>query len=204
MRTGNYMTQDRMIELCAAANEFLDWYKNLHKSILLYIKSGEISVSPDTIMDLLNQNQPSLEAMETILREKGHFAAKFSSNKIARQAQRLRREAAFEQKNEQKIQFIETPTEAGAIIQCDEENATDPSTIDLKNENELKTIHEKLKARCAEEESQFLFIDSICRALNILLVNIDPIINALLNSDSIQRTGLDNRFYIKGVEHVKN
>ena len=127
-RTGNYMTQDRMIALSDSAGEILDWYKNLQQRIKIFLHEGERGVSLDTMNELLLQDVPDFSAIETILAERAHFRNRGNANRRARDQMRLLRE----NRQENAIEF------SSAEYNGSNEQATavsheyqDPKPIDL-------------------------------------------------------------------------
>lgn len=196
MRTGNYMTQDRMIALSDSAGEILDWYKNLQRRIKIFLREGENGVSLDTMNELLLQDVPDFSAIETILAERAHFRNRGTANRRARDQMRLLRE----NRQDAAIEFSESAIVGQVKANQEyheeeyiEETPVDLSTLDLNDPGTYEGFHRTLRENLGS--GKFFYTSEICRTLLIRIDEVRPILLKMEEMKMLQEGSL-SRWYV--------
>lgn len=113
MRTGNYMTADRMLTLANAAATIVDYYTKLEYELQMYRSNcADGQVSLDTIQEMLNRNRPPLSALTTVLGEKRYFETHKIRNERNKDAHRFRRESEYDYRSGDTTDWLQSSTPA--------------------------------------------------------------------------------------------
>lgn len=199
MRTGNYMTADRMIALTNAADNIVQCYSKLRKEALSYMQGAtDGMISLDTFQEILNRNWPDIDDLALIRVEKKYFETHKVRNDKNRDAQRFRRETASEQRlfadDLRALDFSNDPNPFPSPTSLPGTGASSHAERGVQSDNrELHELHVELVA--AFGSGTFINTD---QAMMLLQVE-QPTIDALVNNDYLRASTIKGRYLISDI-----
>lgn len=202
MRTGNYLTQDRMVALATAADNVVMSVRAIHKELEIFLANGGDYVSTEAIRDILNRHQLDYIDLKIIYSEQQHFSKKRQkSNEQARNAMRYKRDAALERKlfsldvhSLAALDFSNDPNPFPSPISLPGTGVSSHAERGVQSDNrELHELHAELIA--AFGSGTFINVD---QAMMLLQVE-QPTIDALVNNDYLRLSTLPGRYLIAEV-----
>lgn len=184
MRTGNYMTADRMIALATAGFNIAQFYERVEREIAVFrANSFDDTVSLDTLQEILNRCRPALRDLSLVHNEMRYFETHRVRHEKNRDHQRFRREADLESR------LFHDPHDPNPLDIAPRPTPTRPKSYN--DPRSIETLYSELVEMLGRD--RFASRDEI---LTALATQDDKILAALIAGEFLKESASPDRFYI--------